>query len=195
MSAIVFIWEMLRKAPGDRMPGVGHASMSVRGPTGTFYISLWPSEHSLSAGLSSPAKIHFINADKKTDGIPQWASKPLQGLDEMAILQWWKGIQENPIVDFNNKKEFQRSSDPMKNFQMANKSQYSILFNQCATTVVAALYNGADMKMRAKMAAWLACKGGVSDGTAGVILQALGIRIPTITPRDVREMVISIWGD
>jgi hypothetical protein len=103
MTVTVLVWDMFHRGP-DRSRGVGHAAMHVSGKYGTVYVSLWPAEHSLAAGLMSPAKVHFANGDRLSDGTPQWASKSLDGLNEQAIILWWSGIQRSPLVDYKNKK-------------------------------------------------------------------------------------------
>ena len=108
MAVTIFVWDMFKYRSGDGI-GVGHASMFVHGNKGSIYISFWPSAHSLKAGWSSPGVVHFINGDKKADGQPSWASKPISTLDEGAIIAWWSKIQHNPLIDYKHKTPIQVS--------------------------------------------------------------------------------------
>jgi len=188
MAATVFVWDMFKG-------GVGHASMHVAAPQGSIYIGFWPTKPGdARSGAYSAGKIHFMNGDRLTDGAPQWASKPITGLDEDAIVKWWGTIQENPVIDYANKKAFQRSPSKDSAFQWASDRSYNILTSQCATTVVLALMVGADAMLRIRMATWLAINMGT--GLGDIQLPALGpIRVPTVTPKDVRNLVTAIWGD
>jgi hypothetical protein len=186
MSATVFEWDMFRG-------GVGHASMYINGKSGVIYISFWPQHHSVAAGLLSKGKIHFMNADKKADGVPSWASRPLNDLNEAAIINWWRGIQSDPFIDYKNKKPFQTSSDDAANFQQANNRVYNILLNQCSTTVVTALVIGAAPETRAKILRWLALNAGRGLGPVQVP-GFIPYRVPTVTPTDVKNLVIDVWG-
>jgi hypothetical protein len=94
-----------------------------------------------------------MNADKQADGVANWALKPLNDLDETAIIQWWSKIQTDPFIDYKDKKPFQKSASKDDNFQQANGPLYDILLNQCSTTVVAALLIGAAPPRRASMLA------------------------------------------
>jgi hypothetical protein len=134
MTVTVFVWNMGARGP-DGTRGVGHAAMHVSGSYGSIYISLWPAEHNPKAGWSSPAKVHFLNGDKLWDGRPNWASKPLDRLDEKAIIQWWSKIQHNPLIDYKHKKPFQLDTNKDTAFQPADNTEYRILNSQCATTV------------------------------------------------------------
>src|SRR5690348_9065922 len=108
MTVTVFGWGMFKRQPGiDR--GVGHARMYVRGNSGAIYISFWPSHHSLRAGWHSQGVVHFINGDIAADGRPDWASKPIDGLDEGKIIAWWSKIQHNPLIDYSHKSALQKS--------------------------------------------------------------------------------------
>jgi hypothetical protein len=179
MSVTVFEWDMFKKRPGaDR--GVGHASMHVHGDKGAVYISFWPTEHSLRAGLHSPGVVHFINGDKAADGMPDWASKPISNLDEAKIISWWGQIQHNPLLDYKHKTALQKSGAA----HAADGNSYSILFNQCSTVVVKALMVGADIKLRAKIWAWLAQNSGSTP---------LGLHVPTVTPTDVKDLVQAVF--
>ena len=195
MTVTVFVWDMFRRGP-DGSRGVGHASMLVNGKYGTCYVSLWPEEHTLAAGLSSPAKVHFMNGDRLADGVPSWASKPLENLDEKAIIAWWGSIQRDPLIDYSKKKPFQTASAPDQAFQSATNTQYRILNNQCSTAVVRGLLAGADLLFSAKIIAWLALNG-VHIGPAtlsqplSAVLRILGV----ISPTDVKELIVSVWDD
>jgi hypothetical protein len=150
MAVTVFVWDMFKYRPGDGI-GVGHASMSVHGEKGSIYISFWPSAHTLKAGWSSPGVVHFINGDIKADGQATWASKPIITLDEDAIIRWWSKIERNPLLDYKHKTPIQVSGSA----DALPGNTYSILLNQCSTTVVSALMVGADQVVRGKIAAWL----------------------------------------
>lgn len=174
--------------------GVGHASLYVHSQQGSIYISFWPSMHRVDKAIFSSAHIHFVNADRLADGTPGWASKPIDDLNESAIITWWKKIQADPIIDYKNKKPFQKSADEISNFQEANNAHYNILLNQCSTTVVAALLVGAGQELRLKILSW--CARNAGKGLGPVQLPSfLPFRVPTITPKDVRNLVANVWGD
>ncbi len=179
MPATVFVWNMFKYRKPDSV-GVGHASMFLRSPKGAIYISFWPAEHSLRAGLSSPATVHFMKGDRAADGNPDWASKPISNLDEAAIIHWWSRIQHHPLLDYKHPTPFQRTGA-----EPAEKGQtYSILTSQCSITVVKALLVGADERTRSDIWTWLR----VNSGSTPV-----GFHVPTITPRDVRELVEDVF--
>ena len=192
MTVTVFVWNMFGRGP-DGKRGVGHASMHVSGASGSIYVSFWPYAHNPTAGWSSPGKIHFMNADRLADGRPQWASKPLGGLDEKAIIQWWGRIQRDPSIDYKHKKPFQLSTDKDNAFQLADNTQYRILQCQCATTVVAGLEAGANSALKAKIKHWIRSSA-TSVGPVQIpFLRSLGF--PTITPTDVKRLIMSVWND
>jgi hypothetical protein len=195
MSVVVFVWPMGAKGP-DGSPGVGHAAMHVSGEYGSIYVSLWPAAHSIFAGWSSPGKLHFVNGDRLADGRPAWASKPLTGLDERAIIQWWSQIQPNPLIDYQRKKGFQTTSDKDDAYEWAHNSRYRILSNQCSTVVVGALVAGASPKLRLEIRAWLYSHR-ISLGPVGLSigLSALLRTIGTVSPTDVQRLVSAVWGD
>jgi hypothetical protein len=179
MAVTIFVWSMFKYQPGGSV-GVGHASMFVHRPQGSIYISFWPAAHSLRAGLSSPGIVHFINGDKKADGQPDWASKPITTLDEGAIVRWWAQIQHNPLIDYKHKVHIQiEGSEPA-----AKGKTYSIVLNQCAITVVRGLIVGSDSATRARIIAWLVSNMGSTP---------LLVHVPTVTPLDVRELVEAIF--
>jgi hypothetical protein len=72
MTITVFVWDMFRGF------SVGHASMHVHSDHGSIYVSFWPQAHNPIAALSSPGHIHFMNGDRKSDGMPQWGLKAYQ---------------------------------------------------------------------------------------------------------------------
>ena len=192
MTVTVLVWNMGSRGP-DGSRGVGHAAMHVSGRYGSIYVSFWPEEHSLKAGWSSPGKVHFVNADRLADGQPNFASKPLDGLDELAIIRWWSRIQRDPLIDYKNKKPFQTSNNKDTAFQSAQNTQYRIFNSQCATTVVSGLLVGANPDLKIKINNWIQSSA-VNIGPVQVpFLRAFGI--PTITPTDVKRMVISVWND
>jgi hypothetical protein len=179
VAVTIFVWDMFQYRSGDGL-GVGHASMFVHGDKGNIYISFWPSAHTLKAGWSSSGVVHFINGDKKADGQPSWASKSIYTLDEGAIIAWWSKIQHNPLIDYAHKGPVQVSgSGPA-----SPGNTYSILFNQCSTTVVRALMIGANEDCRAKISRWLLANVG---GTP------FHVRVPTVTPEDVRGLVEAVF--
>jgi hypothetical protein len=179
MAVTVFVWDMFKYRPGDGL-GVGHASMFVHGAAGTIYISFWPAAHNVKAGWSSPGVVHFINGDKEADGQPSWASKPISTLDEAAIIAWWSKIQANPLIDYQHKKPIQISGAA----HAVQGNKYSILFNQCSTTVVKALMVGASQSDRFKIMAWQSVHGGSTPYL---------LHVPTITPKDVKDLVEAIF--
>ena len=150
--------------------------------------------HRLDKAIFSSAHIHFINADRMADGTPNWASKPIDNLNESAIITWWRKIQVDPFIDYKNKKSFQVSTEEASNFQEASNAHYNILLNQCSTTVVAALLMGAGPELRVKILSW--CGRNAGKGLGPVQLPSfLPFRVPTITPKDVRSLVKNVWGD
>jgi hypothetical protein len=193
MPATVFVWDMFKGSAG-RAPGVGHAALFVESKQGNIYVSFWPSMHRVDKAIYSPGHIHFVNADRLSDGTPSWASKPIRNLDEGAIIAWWRKIQADPIVNYRNKKPFQKSSNEANNFQPATNAHYNIMFNQCSTTVVAGLLAGANVELRSKIMMW--CLQNAGKGLGPVQLPTfLPFRVPTVTPKDVRNLVTAIWGD
>lgn len=193
MPATVFVWDMFKRNAG-REPGVGHAALFVESKRGNIYISFWPSMHRLDKAIYSPGRIHFVNADRLADGVPNWASKPIDNLNEERIIDWWMKIQTDPIINYANKKKFQTSANEANNFQWATNAHYNIMFNQCSTTVVAGLLAGADEELRSKIVGW--CLQNAGRGLGVVQLPTfLPFRIPTVTPKDVKNLVIAIWGD
>ncbi|MGV7031048.1 hypothetical protein [Methylobacterium symbioticum] len=181
MTVTVFAWKMFKYRPGEGV-GVGHAALSISGNFGSIYVSFWPAAHNLKSGLYSEAKLHFMNGDKKADGTPDWASKPIEDLNEERIIQWWSRTQPNCLLDFKNRTDFMKTGE----VSAAKGSIYNIVANQCSTTVVRALIEGASSNRKAAIIGAL----GISHGTgAGVI------SLPTITPQDVRNLVASVWGD
>ena len=92
----VFIWYPSRS-------GVGHAAMSLKGMRQA-YISWWPNQHSIRAGLSSACKMHQ-NIDE--DVVGEDNKKPSEtylfnGLNEQKIYdRWlaWKQSCNYRIVD------------------------------------------------------------------------------------------------
>ena len=185
MAVTVFTWDMFRG-------GVGHASMHVHGPAGNIYISFWPAEHAVKQALASVGKIHFMRADKNADGMPSWASRPINSLDEARIVQFWRGYDASPYLDYKG--------SASRNTVKSNEGgkTYNILASQCSTTVVAALLAGANRETRVKIERWLLLNAGTNVDFPGIkLLQAFVplLRVPTVTPADVRELVISVWGD
>lgn len=178
MAVTVFVWDMFRKT--DEGFSVGHASMFVKGDKGTIYISFWPSQHSLSAGWHSAGVVHFINADVKANGRPTWASKPLDNLDEGAIIDWWSKVQSNPFIDYKHKTPIQISGAE----HASPGNMYSIVLNQCAIAVVRALLIGASPSDRDSIMAWLQVNGGSTPYL---------VHVPVITPQDVRELVEAVF--
>lgn len=132
--------------------------------------------------MYSSAKLHFMNGDKKADGTPDWASKPIDDLDEASIIQWWSRTQPNGLLDFKKRTDFMKAGEGSS----APGNIYNIVGNQCSTTVVRAMIAGANSKTKAAIIGAL----GVSHGSgAGVV------RLPTITPQDVKNLVTTVWGD
>ncbi len=179
MAVTVFVWDMFKYRPGDGI-GVGHASLHLHGDKGSIYVSFWPAAHSPKAGWSSPGVVHFINGDIKADGQPSWASKPITSLDEDAIIAWWSKIQSNPLLDYQHKTPIQNNGAA----RASNGNTYSILLNQCSTTVVRALMVGSDQAGREKIRGWLLANMGSTPYL---------FHVPTITPLDVRELVEDVF--
>lgn len=189
MAVTVFTWDMFK---GGKFNGVGHASMHVHGDAGNIYISFWPGQHTLKDALSSVGKIHFMTGDKKEDGMPSWASKPLTNLDESKIIRFWNQFEPNSALDYkgNFSKNVTKPNDGGKT--------YNILFSQCSTTVLSALLVGADQSTRDKVRMWIVANAGTNVDFAGIrsVQRFVPLpRIPTITPADVRELVKAVWDD
>jgi len=189
MTVTVFTWDMFK---GGEFNGVGHASMHVHGAAGNIYISFWPAKHALKDALSSVGKVQFMSGDKKADGMPSWASKPLENLDEEKIIRFWNEFDPNAALDYkgNASQNTTKSNDGGK--------IYNILTSQCSTTVLAALLVGADEATRKKAYLWLFSNAGTNIDFAGIksIQRFVPLpRIPTITPADVRELIKSVWND
>lgn len=187
MSITIFTWDMFRVANF----GVGHASMHIHGPAGSAYISFWPAAHTAAAGLHSRGKVHFIRGDKQADGQPSWASRSLTDLNERAIINFWMGFDPSPSLDYQG----EQSSNVTKDAEP--RDYYNILWSQCSTTVVRALWLGANARLRTKIAFWLAINAGrdIDLPVIGHIKFPYAVRIPTVTPADVRELVCDVWGD
>ena len=188
MAVTVFTWDMFKIGPHF---GVGHAAMHVHGPQGNVYISFWPAEHSLSKAMLSTGKIHFMRGDKEEDGMPSWASAPITNLDEGRIVDFWKAFDLSPSLDYRGAGS--------RNVTKPNEGgkKYNILLYQCSTTVVRALWHGADEALRRRIETWLAVNAGTNFDVPliGAVKSSIfGARIPTVTPADVREMVCYIWG-
>lgn len=179
MAVTIFVWDMFKYRVGEGI-GVGHASMFVHGDRGSIYISFWPAAHSIRAGFSSPGVVHFINGDKMADGQPNWASKPISTLDEGSIIRWWSQIQRNPLLDYKHKTPIQVSGAA----QALTGHAYSIIFNQCAITVVRALMIGAEQATRTRIISWLQSNMGSTP---------LLMHVPTVTPKDVRALVEAVF--
>jgi hypothetical protein len=171
MAVTIFVWDMFKYHAGDGF-SVGHASMHVHGEEGSIYISFWP------CGV-----LHFINADIKAEkGLASWVSKPITTLNESAIIRWWSGIQHNPLLDYKHKTPIQVSGAALA---LAGNT-YSILLNQCSTTVVKALMVGANLVQRAKILVWL----GLNFGSIPYLPLHV---VPTVTPQDVKKLVEAVF--
>jgi hypothetical protein len=178
MSVTIFVWDMFKYRVADGF-GVG-LSMWIQNSSGSVYISLWPAAHTLRAGWSSPATLHFMNGDIRADGKPSWASKPITTLDEGAIINWWSKIQPNPMLDYKHKTPFQRSGA----MHAAQGNTYGIILNQCSTTIVNALMIGSSPDDRNRIFNWLTAHGGSTPWL---------LHAPTVTPQDVRELVEAVF--
>ena len=199
MTITVFTWDMFRKDPkGER--GVGHASMFVQNKAGNFYISFWPSAHNIFDAIYSTGKVHFMKGDIAHDGQPSWASKPIENLDETKILNFWKGFDSQPFIDYKNK----NSNNFNKNFEKSNEGgrKYDLLYSQCSTTVANALYIGSDNQLQREISNWIHVKRGSNDilgFAAAKMLPSIpttsGLPKVTITPADVKQLVKDIWDD
>jgi hypothetical protein len=198
----IFVWEMFKT-------GVGHASMFVHGNDGKAYISWWPAPGSgvkrAIHGMYSHGLVHSIHTDKEEDGVPDWCSKPLQDLDEKAIIEWWKQIAPSPNLHTGT--------------ESAKVGNYVFLTNNCAGTVVRALLMGASPEKRKKIKAYfhkqkfgslqnaerfrdrLVAKvvGGVGSRSAvtrSLLETDISIvsRGRVIAPFDCRNIVEEVWG-
>jgi hypothetical protein len=152
--------------------------------------------HRVDKAIYSPGHIHFVNADRLSDSTPSWASKPIRNLDEGAIIAWWRKIQADPIICYGNKKPPQKCSNEATNFQPATNAHYNIMSNsnQCSTTVVAGLLAGANVELRSRIMMWWLQNAG--KGLGPVQLPTfVPLRVPTVTPEDLRNLVTAILGD
>ncbi|GEM_PF-6063331 len=197
MAVTVFVWRMWAKGP-DGSPGVGHAAMYVQGKSGSVYVSFWPAAHNPWAALSSPGKIHFVNGDRLWDGPPHWTSKPLEGLNEAAIIRWWSNIQHGPLIDHSRKKPFQLTRDKAEAYQNAEHTQYHLLNSQCSTMVIDGLLAGADETTARKIENWLHTHPAyihIGSWLAPVPRSSVLRLLKFVTPADVQSLVISVWKD
>lgn len=116
----VLIWDFTPKAFKGQ-GNIGHAALKV----GSEYISWWPSS---AVGLLDgvrPARIHSEADDIRAEGTPPAHRIRLNGLDEAAIIAWWKGFR--------------------------GSSQYRLFVQNCSTVVAMALKAG---KGTSKTSGW-----------------------------------------
>jgi hypothetical protein len=88
MAATVFVWKPKTT--------VGHASMGLSDGT---YISWWPTGNV----FDSDARSFGMRKDKNDEGSrnPDYASAPINGLDEDRISLWWKEISGRKPGDYS----------------------------------------------------------------------------------------------
>jgi hypothetical protein len=200
MTATVFVWEMGKT-------GVGHASMSIKGPSGDAYISWWPAASTSSAqralhGIVSSGLVHSLRKDKEEDGIPDWASRPIDDLKEAAIISWWGTLAQ--------------SSNLKSGEEEAKSGHYVFLSNNCSTTVMRALLVGATPERRLQIRLHLLetteqqAEESLSERVIGKVVGGYGSWEPAkravvelvaakvkpgfvIAPFDVRYVVENVW--
>lgn len=98
----VYIWDM---DLGAKPKCVGHASMLVSGHT---YVSWWPDERA-SLGNYHPIRNRGYAGDVAGEGRGPEHTVILDGLDEPAILDWWKHfglvsdgeLIQGPLLPYN----------------------------------------------------------------------------------------------
>lgn len=188
MAVVVFTWDMFKSGIT-----VGHASMYVQGQHGDIYISFWPKVvRSPRSAIYSTGALHLIRGDKDEDGQPDWVSRPLEDLDEAAIIKFWKPYDSAAQLDYGGP-----ASNNVTKPNSGGKP-YDFLFSQCSTTVVRALISGASLSKRLQILGWLTLNAGTNIDVAGLrsVSKFLPyLRIPTVTPADVRELVKWVWND
>lgn len=135
MAVTVFVWY-------PKKGNIGHATLLVAGGV---YVSWWPSRD--DAGVSrknmqkwgnaagmfgSTAEASSMTADKKMEGHrnPDWASAPIEGLDEAKINQWFQDLSPKSPMGAS------------RHTPVRTVGTYSLLDKQCSSTVVEALIVG-----------------------------------------------------
>lgn len=99
MTTVVCVWP-----PRGRQ--VGHAAVDVRGAAGAAYISWWPTEEGKAADgtlksgntksilLGVRGTRFTFEQDKSGEGGFEPTKVALDGLDERAIIEWWRSFSE-----------------------------------------------------------------------------------------------------
>jgi hypothetical protein len=205
MTSTIFVWDMAETDPhGER--GVGHASIQV----GDTYISWWPAKHSVSSGILSRARRHTMAEDRAADGIPQFASRNINNLDESAIHRWWRAVRHANDQDLWTHEERRLGS-------------YRFLSNNCATTVFRALLIGSDKQtfelilasytlrsalghalidtaqtMLVHVVGGVGSNAGVRESLlrrgAEALASYAGLPLLAVTPADIRAIAVDVWG-
>jgi hypothetical protein len=121
MGATIFVWY-------PRGENVGHGSMALSDGT---YISWWPS----GDVFDSPAASQGMRGDKRSEGgrIPNYASPPIERLDERKVSEWWQQISGRRPGDYSAARHEVRSA--LGRFQLLEGSN-------CSNMVVRALVVG-----------------------------------------------------
>lgn len=139
MAVVVFAW-----FPGP--DGIGHASMQGQG----FYVSWWPDPdpNLRPARDRAPDGFYFsgmrairqsIAEDKIAERrTPDYASTPIQGLDEFAIATWWSQISARQTRDAQPAGKETRIT--------TNGATYAVFTNNCSAMVIRGLLIGGASK-------------------------------------------------
>lgn len=131
MTVTVFVWNA-------RGSGVGHASMATTSPKS--YISWWPDSAGLLDAIlvrpSKSIKMANITTDMLAEGdgkrlLPDYASAPINGLDEATIVGFWDSYKSHCVADAR------------KGFKCNEKGDdYQLLLINCSTIVLNCLKAG-----------------------------------------------------
>jgi hypothetical protein len=121
MAATIFVW-----SPHGKQ--VGHASMALSDGT---YVSWWPS----GDVFNSPAESYGIRNDKSGEAgkNPDYASAPIEALDEGKISSWWAEISGRKPGDYSASRHEVRSA--VGRFELLNGAN-------CSNMVIRALVVG-----------------------------------------------------
>ena len=123
MAATIFVWR-----PHGGL--VGHASMGLSDGT---YISWWPGPD--GENFSSGATSHGMRADRSRHGegkTPDYASPPIDGLDEAAMSKWWQQISARKPGDYSTTRHEVQTA----------VGQFKLVGANCSNMVIRALLVG-----------------------------------------------------
>ena len=172
----VFTWAMSIKDPA------GHASMKI----GESYISWWPEHGRSDSGFGGvrgvsllawggPSYVNTMSEDKKLKGRPpDYASAPINFLNEKDVIEWWEKIKPKNKVCSTTYNE-------------SENTYYDLARLSCATIVMRALLvGGAEKFSRPRIPVVATAAKGLLSG-AGPVGQILGELVigDAVSPLDV----------